>query len=67
VRTPLLHLTKAQIVQEAHRLDLDASLSWSCYDPQDGRHCGLCDSCRLRAKGFLEAGIPDPTDYVDRP
>jgi 7-cyano-7-deazaguanine synthase len=39
-------------------------MSWSCYDPQQGRHCGLCDSCRLRRKGFEEAGLPDPTVYV---
>ncbi|MEA3054379.1 MAG: 7-cyano-7-deazaguanine synthase [Sphingomonadales bacterium] len=68
IATPLLHLTKADIVGEADRLGLDAGLSWSCYDPTaDGRHCGLCDSCRLRAKGFEEAGLPDPTNYAERP
>ena len=67
IRTPLLHMTKAEIVREADRLGLDAALSWSCYDPQDGRHCGLCDSCRLRAKGFAEAGLADPTRYAARP
>jgi len=67
VHTPLIDLSKAGIVAEARRLGLDAGLSWSCYDPQDGRHCGLCDSCRLRAKGFVEAGLPDPTDYVVQP
>jgi len=64
IRTPLIALSKAEIVSEARRLGLDAGLSWSCYDPQNGRHCGLCDSCRLRAKGFADAGLPDPTDYV---
>ena len=49
-------------------LGLDAGMSWSCYDPTtDGRHCGLCDSCRLRAKGFAEAGLEDPTHYAARP
>jgi 7-cyano-7-deazaguanine synthase len=43
-------------------------LSWSCYDPTlAGEHCGLCDSCRLRMKGFEEAGVPDPTRYATRP
>ncbi|HEX8533417.1 MAG TPA: 7-cyano-7-deazaguanine synthase QueC [Allosphingosinicella sp.] len=65
VRAPLLHMTKADIAAEAARLGLDAGLSWSCYDPTpDGRHCGLCDSCRLRSKGFAEAGIADPTVYA---
>ena len=65
VHTPLIALSKADIVREAARLDLDPGLSWSCYDPTpDLKHCGLCDSCRLRAKGFAEAGIPDPTDYA---
>jgi 7-cyano-7-deazaguanine synthase len=65
VRTPLLHLSKADIVREAARLGLDAGLSWSCYDPvAEGLHCGLCDSCRLRARGFAEAGLPDPTRYA---
>ncbi len=65
VRTPLLHLSKADIVREAARLGLDAGLSWSCYDPVDeALHCGLCDSCRLRARGFAEAGLADPTLYA---
>ena len=62
---PLLAMTKADIAREAIRLDLDAGLSWSCYDPAPGGlHCGLCDSCRLRAKGYREAGLPDPTHYA---
>lgn len=65
VRAPLLHMSKAGIAAEAARLGLDAGLSWSCYDPTvDGRHCGLCDSCRLRSKGFAEAGLADPTVYA---
>jgi 7-cyano-7-deazaguanine synthase len=68
IATPLLHLTKADIVREAGRLGLDAGLSWSCYDPAPGaRHCGLCDSCLLRSKGFEEAALPDPTLYSARP
>ena len=65
IHAPLLHLTKANIAREAQRLGLDAAISHSCYDPApDGRACGLCDACRLRAKGFAEAGIEDPTVYV---
>jgi 7-cyano-7-deazaguanine synthase len=65
IHTPLLNLTKADIAAEARRLRLDAALSHSCYDPApDGSHCGACDACRLRAKGFAEAGIPDPTRYA---
>nr|WP_294810619.1 7-cyano-7-deazaguanine synthase QueC [uncultured Sphingomonas sp.] len=65
IRAPLQEMTKADIVREAARLGLDAGMSWSCYDPAPGSlHCGLCDSCRLRSKGFEEAGIPDPTRYA---
>jgi 7-cyano-7-deazaguanine synthase len=68
VRTPLLHMTKADIAAEAARLGIDAGMSWSCYDPQPGGlHCGQCDSCRLRSKGFREAGLPDPTRYAVPP
>ena len=68
VRAPLQHMTKADIAREAARLGLDAGLSHSCYDPTpDGRHCGLCDACRLRARGFAEAGLPDPTRYAAAP
>lgn len=68
INAPLQHMSKADIVREAHRLGLDAGVSWSCYDPTpDGKHCGLCDSCRLRSKGFEEAGLPDPTLYATRP
>jgi len=65
IHAPLQDMSKADIAREAERLGLDAGLSHSCYDPQpDGRHCGRCDACRLRAKGFSEAGIPDPTVYA---
>jgi 7-cyano-7-deazaguanine synthase len=65
VHAPLLHMTKADIAREAARLGLDAGLSHSCYDPApDGGACGLCDACRLRAKGFEEAGLVDPTRYA---
>jgi 7-cyano-7-deazaguanine synthase len=66
IHAPLQHMSKADIVREARRLGLDAGLSHSCYDPlPDGRHCGRCDACRLRAKGFDEAGIADPTNYAE--
>jgi 7-cyano-7-deazaguanine synthase len=65
IHAPLQHMTKAEIAKEAARLGLDAALSHSCYDPlPDGRHCGRCDACRLRSKGFAEAGIADPTAYA---
>jgi 7-cyano-7-deazaguanine synthase len=65
IHAPLLHMSKADIAREAERLGLDAALTHSCYDPlPDGRHCGRCDACRLRAKGFAEAGIADPTAYA---
>jgi 7-cyano-7-deazaguanine synthase len=65
LHAPLQHMSKAEIAREAERLGLDAAMSHSCYDPlPDGRHCGACDACRLRAKGFAEAGISDPTVYA---
>jgi len=68
IRAPLQHMTKADIVREGTRLGLDLGLSWSCYDPAPGSlHCGLCDSCRLRSRGFEEAGVPDPTRYAVKP
>lgn len=68
IHTPLQHWGKARIAQEAARLGLEAGMSWSCYDPgDDARACGLCDSCRLRQKGFAEAGLTDPTPYATRP
>jgi 7-cyano-7-deazaguanine synthase len=68
IHAPLQHMSKADIVREAARLRLDTGISWSCYDPAPGeRHCGLCDSCRLRAQGYAEAGISDPTLYAVQP
>ena len=61
VHTPLITLSKAQIVARAFELGVNLSLTWSCYEPEpDGRACGLCDSCLLRKKGFAEARIADP-------
>ncbi len=61
IHAPLISLTKAQIIQEGLRLGVDYGLTSSCYDPgDDGRPCGACDSCVLRAKGFAEAGVSDP-------
>jgi len=65
IHAPLQYMTKSDIAKEADRLGLDAAMSHSCYDPlPDGRHCGRCDACRLRSKGFAEAGIADPTVYA---
>jgi 7-cyano-7-deazaguanine synthase len=65
IRTPLISLTKADIIRKGISLGVDYGLTHSCYDPaEDGAACGLCDSCRLRLKGFAEAGIPDPVRYV---
>jgi len=65
VHAPLLHLSKADIVREGIRLGVDFSQTVSCYqaDPE-GRACGHCDACRLRAEGFAAAGVADPTRYV---
>jgi 7-cyano-7-deazaguanine synthase len=61
VHTPLMTLDKAGIIRAAQRVAAPLHLTWSCYDPTpQGRPCGLCDSCRLRAKGFAEAGLVDP-------
>ena len=68
IQAPLQMMTKADIVREGTRLSLDLGLSWSCYDPTpDSKHCGECDSCRLRSRGFDEAGIADPTVYAVKP
>ena len=67
IHAPLQQLTKADIAREAARLGLDAADSHSCYDPaSDGGACGLCDACRLREKGFADAGLPDATRYASR-
>lgn len=63
-RAPLMQLSKRDIIREGSRLGVDYGLTLSCYDPDgEGRACGQCDSCRLRAQGFAEAGVPDPTRY----
>lgn len=65
IHTPLIRLTKGEIIKRGLELGLDYSLTHSCYDPDArGLACGHCDSCILRKKGFMEAGIPDPTRYV---
>ena len=68
IQTPLLHLTKRQIVELGRSLDVDYALTLSCYDPSPaGEACGRCDACSLRLKGFAEAGIGDPAAYVQPP
>lgn len=65
IHAPLQHMSKADIATQCHRLGLDPAWSWSCYDPtKDGLACGQCDSCRLRRKGFAEAGLMDDTQYA---
>jgi 7-cyano-7-deazaguanine synthase len=65
IRTPIIHMTKAEIITRGSALGVEYSMTHSCYDPSsEGSACGLCDSCQLRKKGFKEAGIPDPTPYV---
>lgn len=65
IHAPLLHMTKAEIIKKANSLGIDLSLTHSCYDPSpEGKACGLCDSCIIRKKGFLEANIHDPTEYL---
>jgi len=67
IHTPLIKFSKAQIIRQALELGIDLSLTRSCYDPApDGRACGQCDSCRLRLKGFAEAGLADPIQYASR-
>ncbi|MFA5422621.1 MAG: 7-cyano-7-deazaguanine synthase QueC [Phycisphaerae bacterium] len=66
IHTPIIKFSKADIIRKGTSLGLDYSLTHSCYDPDDkGRSCGRCDSCRLRLKGFAEAGLPDPLEYSD--
>ncbi len=69
VRMPLVDLSKADIIRLGSRLGVDFASTHSCYDPQGDAlaACGHCDSCHLRAKGFADAGVPDPTRYADSP
>jgi 7-cyano-7-deazaguanine synthase len=65
VHTPLIAMTKAEIIRHGLALGVDYSRTTSCYDPDPaGAACGQCDACRLRARGFVEAGVPDPTRYA---
>jgi 7-cyano-7-deazaguanine synthase len=65
IHAPLLHMTKAEIINTGLKVGLDYSLTWSCYDPSsNGSACGQCDSCQLRLKGFKKAGAIDPIAYA---
>jgi len=64
IHTPIIEMTKAQIILTGTKLGVDYSLTHSCYDPDaQGRSCGRCDSCRLRLKGFAQVGLKDPVEY----
>jgi len=66
IHTPLIDLTKAEIIEKGMKLGVDYGLTISCYDPSaDGAACGHCDACQLRLKGFREAGLVDPTRYQE--
>jgi 7-cyano-7-deazaguanine synthase len=68
IRTPLMYMTKAEIIRKGIELGVDYGMTHSCYDPSpEGRACGQCDSCLLRKKGFEEAGVADPTEYFSNP
>jgi 7-cyano-7-deazaguanine synthase len=65
IKTPLIHMSKADIIRRGTEMGVDFSITHSCYDPSaDGKACGLCDSCLLRKRGFREAGIEDPALYI---
>ena len=65
IKTPLIHMTKSQIIQKGRQMGVPFHLTHSCYDPTiEGRACGRCDSCVLRKNGFEEAGVGDPADYA---
>jgi len=66
IHTPLIALTKADIIRKGTALGLDYGVTLTCYDPdKEGRSCGRCDACRLRLKGFADAGLMDPAPYVE--
>jgi 7-cyano-7-deazaguanine synthase len=68
IHTPLIDLTKAQIIRKGIELGVDYALTVSCYQADaEGRACGVCDSCRIRKEGFQAAGVPDPTKYRQNP
>jgi 7-cyano-7-deazaguanine synthase len=67
IHTPLIDLSKAEIIRQGMALGVDYSLTVSCYQANEsGEACGVCDACRLRARGFSDAGIADPTNYLDQ-
>ena len=66
IETPLLSISKAEIIKLGKSLGVDYSKTLTCYDPVDGKACGKCDSCLLRKKGFEDAGIKDETIYADK-
>ena len=66
IHTPLIQLTKAEIILKGNELNVDYSLTHSCYNPErGGKACGICDSCALRLRGFNEAGFEDPVNYIN--
>ena len=66
IETPIIYLTKEQIIRKGLELNAPLHLTWSCYQNEDAA-CGICDSCGLRLRGFQQAGVPDPIPYVTRP
>ena len=65
IHTPLIRLTKAEIIRRGIELGVDYRLTHSCYDPaEDGRPCGRCDACLIRRQGFVDAGLVDPVEYA---
>lgn len=66
IRTPLIQMSKAEIVRRGEELGVPWALTWSCYRGEE-KACGVCDSCQLRLKGFREAGVKDPVPYARRP
>ncbi len=66
IETPIIYLTKAEIIRQGITLNAPIHLTWSCYQSED-RACGVCDSCALRLRGFQQAGLPDPIKYAMRP
>jgi 7-cyano-7-deazaguanine synthase len=66
IETPIIHLSKAEIIKKGIELNAPLHLTWSCYQNEDFA-CGVCDSCALRLRGFQMAGVEDPISYVTRP